>query len=424
MRLSLAAVASRAAIAIPIALAGLLLAPGGQGTVGAQSSLDWSAPYCGDQPRITSIFDHQHPNYARDGTLMLFNGDDISGCNGPGYDGHSGWDFGSSFGDQGCGAGSRPGMAGRLAFAAQSGRVHRSRWFHPSKHDRAQGSDSAFGLYIDVAHDGDMASLYGHLAALFVDEGEWVQKGQAIGAIGTTGNSTGPHLHFQAGRGNSAASSWNSFDPYGWDRLFVPGPPSPPAFADPHRGNGWSERVIVPGVYDAECPATCAIRVVDDSSPDVNFTCSSAPDCPNWFQESGGEGGSHHWTRPNGSSVDYVAEYRCSGCRRGVYQVDAFVPLGADIANTHIARYEIGGEVTVVDQHTQGGIWHPLGIFDFQGEPMVRLTDRTDRHDYTAPASQKIGADALRFRWICAFTPAGTPRIDPPSPGPPQGGEG
>jgi murein DD-endopeptidase MepM/ murein hydrolase activator NlpD len=39
--------------------------------------------------------------------------------------------------------------------------------------------------------------VYGHLSQIFVAEGQDVQRGQAIGAVGCTGRCTGPHLHFE-----------------------------------------------------------------------------------------------------------------------------------------------------------------------------------------------------------------------------------
>lgn len=76
----------------------------------------------------------------------------------------------------------------------------------------------------------------------------------------------------------------------------------------------------------------------------------------------------------------------------------------------------------MLDQHTEGGLWQPLGIFTFDGTPTVRLTDRGDRYDYSAEHSQKVGADALRFTRICDNLPPGTPRIDRPDE--PGGGPG
>ncbi|WP_251022815.1 peptidoglycan DD-metalloendopeptidase family protein [Streptomyces sp. ISL-10] len=54
-----------------------------------------------------------------------------------------------------------------------------------------------FGIEIVVQHPGGYYSQYAHLAGVSVDQGEQVRTGQWIGQAGTTGNSTGPHLHFE-----------------------------------------------------------------------------------------------------------------------------------------------------------------------------------------------------------------------------------
>ncbi|SOD76227.1 Murein DD-endopeptidase MepM and murein hydrolase activator NlpD, contain LysM domain [Streptomyces sp. 1222.2] len=55
----------------------------------------------------------------------------------------------------------------------------------------------AFGIQIVVEHADGYYTQYAHLAAVTVDQGERVTAGQWIGQSGTTGNSTGPHLHFE-----------------------------------------------------------------------------------------------------------------------------------------------------------------------------------------------------------------------------------
>jgi murein DD-endopeptidase MepM/ murein hydrolase activator NlpD len=54
-----------------------------------------------------------------------------------------------------------------------------------------------YGKAIIIDHGGKTVTLYGHCSQWFVSKGQDVQRGQAIGAIGSTGNSTGPHLHFE-----------------------------------------------------------------------------------------------------------------------------------------------------------------------------------------------------------------------------------
>lgn len=58
-------------------------------------------------------------------------------------------------------------------------------------------NDGGYGNMIILGHGGAMSTLYGHLSQIFIGVDQEVRKGQAIGAVGSTGNSTGPHLHFE-----------------------------------------------------------------------------------------------------------------------------------------------------------------------------------------------------------------------------------
>jgi murein DD-endopeptidase MepM/ murein hydrolase activator NlpD len=58
-------------------------------------------------------------------------------------------------------------------------------------------STSGYGNFVVVAHSGGLDTLYGHLATSLVKVGQSVTQGQAVGMEGSTGNSTGAHLHFE-----------------------------------------------------------------------------------------------------------------------------------------------------------------------------------------------------------------------------------
>jgi murein DD-endopeptidase MepM/ murein hydrolase activator NlpD len=58
-------------------------------------------------------------------------------------------------------------------------------------------ASTTYGNVIEVTHDSGLVTLYAHNRELFVALGEVVHKGQQIAAMGTTGRSTGPHVHFE-----------------------------------------------------------------------------------------------------------------------------------------------------------------------------------------------------------------------------------
>ena len=76
--------------------------------------------------------------------------------------------------------------------AAAAGTVTRS----TAQVDSA-GNYSGYGEYIVISHGNGIQTLYGHCSARYVSEGQYVEQGQLIGAVGSTGKSTGPHLHLE-----------------------------------------------------------------------------------------------------------------------------------------------------------------------------------------------------------------------------------
>ena len=74
---------------------------------------------------------------------------------------------------------------GSPVYATADGMVSRADWF------------SSYGLFISLEHGGNIQTRYGHLSRLNVAAGQSVHKGDLIGYVGTTGRSTGPHLHYE-----------------------------------------------------------------------------------------------------------------------------------------------------------------------------------------------------------------------------------
>lgn len=160
------------------------------------------APF-GGYTSINSYFDHDLPDYAVDGKMVLANGTTVSGAPSShawpayyssglrqyiNYDGHNGYDYGITY---------------QPVYAAAAGKVRYAAW-------ESADPTAGYGQMILIAHAGGYETLYGHLSRIFVRPGETVKVGQRIGISGTTGRSTGPHLHF------TVYHNCHVVDPYGW----------------------------------------------------------------------------------------------------------------------------------------------------------------------------------------------------------------
>ena len=68
-----------------------------------------------------------------------------------------------------------------------------------------------YGKAIVIQHNGVQQTLYGHLSEVFVQPGQRIEQGTVIGRVGSTGNSTGPHLHFETKV--ATTDGWVAIDP-------------------------------------------------------------------------------------------------------------------------------------------------------------------------------------------------------------------
>ena len=69
--------------------------------------------------------------------------------------------------------------------------------YHNWGKDGSCGCGGGYGNYVMIAHDGGKMTVYGHLSTTMVYTGQHVYQGQVIGYVGSTGHSTGAHLHFE-----------------------------------------------------------------------------------------------------------------------------------------------------------------------------------------------------------------------------------
>ena len=76
----------------------------------------------------------------------------------------------------------------------------------------------AYGNYVVIKHSDGIYTLYAHMSAVGVSTGASVSAGQQIGNVGSTGNSSGPHLHFEVRTDPSAFNSSVFINPVSWLR--------------------------------------------------------------------------------------------------------------------------------------------------------------------------------------------------------------
>ncbi|MEH2242542.1 M23 family metallopeptidase [Nostoc sp.] len=88
---------------------------------------------------------------------------------------------------------------GTPVLAAAAGQVETANWV------------GGYGLTVILNHKSAEQTLYGHMSQILVQPGQWVQPGTVIGLVGSTGNSTGPHLHFEVR--HLTQDGWVAVDP-------------------------------------------------------------------------------------------------------------------------------------------------------------------------------------------------------------------
>ena len=82
------------------------------------------------------------------------------------------------------------------------------------------------GNTVIIEHGGGLKTYYLHMSEIDCEEGQIVEKGDIIGLVGSTGYSTGAHLHFEVRIGSYAVNPWRLFDGsstiYQWEDIEMP----------------------------------------------------------------------------------------------------------------------------------------------------------------------------------------------------------
>ncbi|MDR2854104.1 MAG: M23 family metallopeptidase [Prevotellaceae bacterium] len=100
---------------------------------------------------------------------------------------------------------------GTDVYATGNGRVILANW------------NSGYGSCVEIDHGYGYVTLYGHLSKVLVREGQTVKRGDIIGLVGSTGKSTGPHLHYEVHLNNAVMNPANFYykdlSPEEYDRM-------------------------------------------------------------------------------------------------------------------------------------------------------------------------------------------------------------
>ncbi len=285
-------------------------------------------PYAG-QAALSAYFDHEYPIFQENGSLLPYTGE----AGHYAYDGHDGWDYVLD--------------AGAPALAAAGGQVVFAGMLDTL-------CPTPAGLIV-LDHDEGYRTLYWHLQRIEVEEGQEVAQGERIGLVGSTGCSTGPHLHF------GVQVLGRDTDPYGWcGSEEVPQDPWAVHPAGVASRWLWEDR-------PSPCPVPAGAVAVDDMGG--RFAKSPAL----WYEAPVGYAGHAFWAVTVGDQQEstHRAVWRPDLPQAGRYFLYAYIPwYDTNRPDTLAASYRIhhaGGETMVtLDQAHVAGLWAPLGVFPFE----------------------------------------------------------
>jgi len=405
------------------------------------SGLTLITPYYGNK-EIRSYFDHSLPTYGNnndyfvrydgekwDGNVEIENCTASTNC----YDGHNGIDVA---------------MVYEPVLASASGSIWEVGW--TSCHN------CGYGLQIISRHIiGNQVYLirYAHLTTVAVEVGQVVKAGQILGTSGSTGNSTGPHLHFDVSQCiNTICDDLDYFrpiDPFGWQpEASAPVQSDPWSLAEYQYGADswcmWGDGEFV-NICDnskasnpIRAPRYGAYIVVDDTVNNTNgfakgyhanLSCTGIdPNCPEWWETSGpgiGWGNHSYRTLTNGwdgepNIPDSWAKWQSSPPISGDFEIFVYVPGNLGVSNdsfTWQAHYSIVDSTgipkkAIVDEYIGAGQsynprdkWLSLGIYSLNDNSAVYLLDDGEQPYTHCPNGAllngnywcRVAADAVKF---------------------------
>jgi murein DD-endopeptidase MepM/ murein hydrolase activator NlpD len=396
------AVGSQAATGATTATQSFTLSSGTRGKALAPTPF-LHRPYYGSRTvsqRTTSFVDHDKPWYVTDGVFVRYDGQvwknvPIGGCTGGVncYDGHDGYDLNLWY---------------EPVLSAAAGTVIRAGWYDPRDHN------FAYGLWVAIDHGNGYVTAYGHLSALTVYYGEQVGTQWQIGTSGTTGSSTGPHLHFAT----YYYPGWQATDPFGWtgnypdpnvvpdNYLWVSNPGSADAVPD-LSANG---SAVYPGAI-----------LVDDGGPGWSSTGT-------WNVATGSTdiNGSLHWTNTSSGSATATATWQPHIPTDGYYEVGVYVddnhassslapytitsvdPNNPNATITHVVDVDeshIGSFQGPFGWENTGAQWIGLGTYYFRASMPASVS----LSNATGETGLQVAADGMEF---VPDTLANTPATD------------
>ena len=385
-----------------------------------------------------SIFDHSNPTYdTSDSKIVTYQGETLtkacpqpapSGFQPPNgrcdygygaywsyrlgsyifYNGHDGIDYGISY---------RPVLA-----AADASQVAYAGWYNPQDHR------SNLGIFIRLHHANGLDTWYGHLSALAVQSCATancapIQHGDVIATSGTTGNSSGPHLHFRL-----TDALGRVLDPYGWAGAAGQDPwpyDLPYSLWMQYPNISASSGNVYPSGGSLSEPAAPATGFLVD---DLSSTFSQTPDnCWNVINTSAAnsQNGRMLAIQPVTTGSDTCKARWTLPASAGAGQFGVYVRIPVVHATSEGAQYTVfhngRGDIRVLNQSvfpnpTVADGWVYLGSYYFDGASpeYVQLGNKTQ--DVTGAVSGlELAADAVRFVPLLSGTavPSATPTVTP-----------